>query len=151
MYKCKNCIPYSTYTGQTVLSWMFTLYLGANKQVCSTNRIKHQDFMSFTATAKHRPGNNRISFVAVDHEGNHLFPYLLSVKGPCYVHALWCMLINSPGAMTIWKPRKVQRARRNIKQKTSSTWTRVMSTKVHAGHQSLTHALLMTALAEHGS
>lgn len=72
---CNNWILYSIFRGQTVRSWMFTHYHGANKQcqVCSTNRIKHQDFMSFTAAARHRPGNNGISFEAVHHGGNHLF------------------------------------------------------------------------------
>lgn len=76
-YDCNNLIPYSIFRGQTVRSWMFTHYHGANKQcqVCSTNRIKHQDFMSFTAAARHRPGNNGISFEAVHHGGNHLFPH----------------------------------------------------------------------------
>lgn len=38
----------------------------------STNRIKHQDFMSFTTAASHEPGNNGISFDAVHHGKDHL-------------------------------------------------------------------------------
>lgn len=76
-YDWNNLIPYSIFRGQTVRSWMFTHYHRANKQcqVCSTNRIKRQDFMSFTAAARHRPGNNGISFEAVHHGGNHPFPH----------------------------------------------------------------------------
>lgn len=47
-----------------------------------TNRIKHQDFMSFTTAAGHEPGNNGISFEAVHHGIDHLSLRLPQVKGP---------------------------------------------------------------------
>lgn len=50
----------------------------------STNRIKHQDFMSFTTAASHDPGNNGISFEAVDHGRDHLsLPQPLGERSLC--------------------------------------------------------------------